>query len=160
MKAAALALLISGCSFMYVQGPPSNYQHMTDVQCTSNDVFPMLDVVFAGLNALDLSLVGSHQFHIEDSGTETVFMGVSAVLVAVHIASAIYGFAKTSSCQEAMANLSARTPHRFQNFLPPQQTPTTPAPPPAPPATGVVPAQQEPPPPAPPEPAPAEPPPN
>ena len=153
MKTAVLALAVSGCSFLYVEGPPSNYQHMTDVHCTSNDVFPRLDVLFAGLNALDVSLVGSHQFHIDDSSTESIFLGVSAALIAVHIASAIYGFTKTSSCEEAMANLAARSPHRFENFLPPQQTPTTPAPPPVPPPTEVVPAQQEPPPPAP-EPAP------
>lgn len=151
MKTAMLALAVSGCSFVFVEGPPSNYQHMTDVHCTSSDVFPMLDVIFAGIDALDLSMVGSHQVHIDDSSTESAFLGVSAAMMAVHIASAIYGFAKTSTCQEAMANISARTPHRFENFLPPQQTPTTPAPPPAPPPTEVVPAQQEPPPPPPPE---------
>jgi hypothetical protein len=154
MKTAVLALAVSGCSFVFVEGPPSNYQHQTDVHCTSNEVFPMLDVVFAGINALDVSMVGSHQYHIDDSTTESLFMGVSAGLIAVHIASAIYGFVKTSSCQDAMANLSARSPHRFENFLPPQQTPTTPAPPPVPPPTEAVPATQEQPPaPAPPEPA-------
>jgi len=145
MKTATLALAVSGCSFMYVQGPPSNYQHMADVHCTSDDRLPMLDVVFAGINALDLSLVGSHQFRIEDSGTESVFMGVSAALIAVHIASAIYGFAKTSSCQEALANVSARTPHQFKNFLPPPPPPAPPPPPPPAP-TEAVPAQQEQPP--------------
>jgi hypothetical protein len=136
MRLLAVAFLLSGCSFLFVQGPPSNYQHMDDFHCTPSDTPPMLDVIFAGVNALDLSLVGSHQYRIEDSSVESAVIATDAILIAVHIASAIYGFAKTTECQEALANLSARRPHRFQNFLPP--------PPPPPPS---VPEQSAPPPP-------------
>src|SRR5205823_1255722 len=105
MKRVAIALLVSGCSFVFVQGPPANYQHMEDFHCTSSEVAPMLDVVFAGLHALDLSLVGSNQFRLDDS-TKSAVIGIDLALIAVHVASAIYGFVKTSDCQEAMGQLS------------------------------------------------------
>jgi hypothetical protein len=149
MKIAALALVASGCSFVFVEGPPSNYQHMTDFHCTSSEVPPMIDAILVGANALSLSLVASHQYRIQDESVEKTVIAIDAVLIAVHVASAIYGFVRTETCQEAMATLSARRPHRFQNFLPPAP------PPPAPPApTEAVPAAQEEPAPPPAEPTP------
>src|SRR5262249_10978313 len=59
MKALALvALLGSGCSFIFVEGPPEGHRSMEDFHCTSSQVAPMVDALLAGVHALDLSLVG------------------------------------------------------------------------------------------------------
>ena len=48
MRRIVLALaLLSGCSFVFVSGPPAHHEQLPYVSCTESRVAPVLDTIFA-----------------------------------------------------------------------------------------------------------------
>jgi hypothetical protein len=45
-----LILATTGCSLLFVHGPPDGYQEMESFSCTESRVLPILDVVEVGAN--------------------------------------------------------------------------------------------------------------
>ncbi|MDP8999666.1 MAG: hypothetical protein M3O46_06100, partial [Myxococcota bacterium] len=49
---AILALECSGCSFLFVKGPPSEPENSRLIECTSSRVAPAFDALFGGLEVI------------------------------------------------------------------------------------------------------------
>jgi hypothetical protein len=104
----ALAISASGCSLLFVNGPPQNHRTSSFFGCTSSNTIPIVDTAFAVGAVLGAASVGSDGY--STSGTRTtgaITYGAAAALLA---GSAVYGFSKTSACREAQAELVARLP--------------------------------------------------
>ncbi len=119
MAAALIATLtgssLSGCSFAFVSGPPANHRQAPYFDCTSSRVVPVLDVVWSVLQTANFALAVSRS----DEDWDDMFNGdpplargtaipVYAILAGLGIGGAVYGFAKTSSCRAAKAELQDR----------------------------------------------------
>ena len=104
---AALLTVSAGCSFAFVDGPPTNHRKLPFFSCTTSNTLPIVDLVIGG--ALAASSVGV----IDGSGSGSNTTATVAVAVgeaALFAASAIYGFNKTSACRDASAELLGRLP--------------------------------------------------
>jgi len=124
---------LSGCSFAFVHGPPPNHERLPSVDCTTSNVLPVLDAVFAGIAAADAvgAATGAPEFRSPKS--EAFAFAAEAVLVG---ASAGYGFTKTSQCRQAqeLAAKRAASQPAMPAFAPAPRVPA--APPPVDPWTG------------------------
>jgi hypothetical protein len=163
-------VMVSGCSFALVSGPPDNHRQLPAFECTTSRVGPILDTVWTALQALNLGLALSY----DDSDWDEIYsgnppvsrktgIGVYSVFAALGAAGMWFGYTRTSACRNAKTELATRAmqpgmPNNgMQTWPPPPATPTAPppatptAPPPAtptaPPPTGTPPTL--PPPPAP-----------
>jgi hypothetical protein len=163
--ALALALCVgtattmtSGCSLLFVDGPPANAQKLRSFNCTTSNSLPVTDAVIGGLFAL--SAVGAATGSSGTSGSTTT-SDVSAaigtgVVAAAFAVSAGVGYSRTSACKDATAELMTRiypgpgapgfapTPYAPSPYMPapqPYDPWTAPAPgaAPPPPAPGAAP---------------------
>jgi hypothetical protein len=105
--AAAIACGGAGCSLAFVNGPPPNHRQLPFFDCTSSNVLPTVDLLFAGAAAVDA--IGGTAGASGLPSTRTELAGF-AVEAAVFAASAVYGYGKTSACKKAQTELFARTP--------------------------------------------------
>jgi hypothetical protein len=112
---AAVVLLhiaASGCSFIFVHGPPANHQQSLSFDCTSSVVAPVLDLIWAGLNGTGAIQAAStddytwNQRYPSTSKSTVLAVGVGWALLSG--ASAIYGFKQTDSCRTAQTDLAIR----------------------------------------------------
>lgn len=91
----------TGCSFLFVQSPPSDVSEAeatrTAPECTSSSTLPVLDVTGAAASALNVMIVGSSEGYTEDQ--KKVLMPLHAVYGVLYAISAIYGFDKTGKCR-------------------------------------------------------------
>ncbi len=115
MKFAALllALAVSGCSFIFVRGPPSDRPQSAAVDCTSSVVAPVLDLIWAGLNGTGAVQAMATDQAAWDANTTTsrgAVIGVGLAWLVISGASAIYGFKTTDACRQAVAAQTARMP--------------------------------------------------
>lgn len=104
----AAALSLSGCSFVFVEGPPADHETRATFGCSASYVSPILDTVYAGLQAL---AIATAQGAADDATAERLSSEEMAVQVgfgAVAVASAIYGFSTVGTCQQARAALTGR----------------------------------------------------
>lgn len=124
---------LAGCSFAFVHGPPPSPERLPSFDCTSSNVLPVLDAVFAGIAVADAvgAATGSPEFRSPKS--EAFAFAAEAVLVG---ASAGYGFTKTSQCRKAQDLLIKRAASQpsLPAFAPAPRVPA--APPPVDPWTG------------------------
>jgi hypothetical protein len=110
--AVVTSVSLSGCSFLFVNGPPDNHKAMPYFDCTSSVAAPVLDTVWAGLNGLGAASAASAsdaqwkaQGQSNERGTVAV---VGLVWLMISGASAIRGYQLTSDCREAKGQLAAR----------------------------------------------------
>lgn len=167
-----LALLatvpLSGCSLLFVDGPPKTYTPPQYVHCSSSPGWPVFDTVVAGLelvrtgiavSASDSAYQGAQISRGADIGFGLAFMTLFAISAGV-------GYGRVSDCNAAM--LGAPMPHprrvRPPSYYPPPPQPgsagpsgppigyppppppnAAPPPPPIPPAPGApgVPQQMD-----------------
>src|SRR6188768_2760267 len=106
LRNARLGLvLMSGCSFALVSGPPSNHQQLPAFDCTTSRLGPILDTVWTVLQVANLGVAAGRS----DAEWDTQFKGdppfsrqtaipVYAVLGALGGAGMYYGFTRTSRC--------------------------------------------------------------
>jgi hypothetical protein len=153
--AALLALFPAGCSFAFVDGPPTVHKQLPYFECTSSNVLPTLDAVVGGLYGIAAvgqlaSSSSSSSTYSNDDHTNAIIYGALAVVAG---ASAVYGYQKTSSCREAKQHLLLRLGNQ-PGFAPQAAPPVDPwlNPPPssfsAPPTAPVAPPAPTPPGPA------------
>jgi hypothetical protein len=96
----------TGCSFVFVDGPPAGHKKMQYFDCSTSNWLPVVDV---GLGAIyGLSAVGA----AVDSNQEKTQLAGLAVLTGALVASGAYGFQRTSACREAKAQLMERLDSR------------------------------------------------
>jgi len=174
-RARGLALLLcwglaattsSGCSFVFVDGPPTNARKMQAFTCTNSNALPVVDAVIAGLAALSVvgALTdGSHETY--DASTQTYKQSpdystaaVAGAWAALFAASAFVGHSRVSECRDATDELMQRMSRGAPGpgFMPapfaPGYAPPAPYDPWTAPPAGFAPLPPAPPPPAPPAP--------
>jgi hypothetical protein len=131
-----------GCSFIFVDGPPTQHKKMPYFDCTSSNVLPVVDSVIGGIYGIAAaSELANHDQYSSTSTSENLGMLGFAALFA---ASGIYGFGKTSSCREAKAELVERASQQPSGFGASSFAPTSPPPGYGAPAPGQMPAPYDP----------------
>jgi hypothetical protein len=135
------ALLLSGCSFVFVDRPKPNNQ-----TCTESYLWPIVDTTMAGLFtvvAVDFATMSKEEYLSKyansgdksDGRTGTAATGF--VMAGAAAASAIYGYINVSRCSPTRT--AAWTPERAQAYAPPASYPM-PAPQLPPPSAPMPPA--------------------
>jgi hypothetical protein len=169
---AFAALLLAGCSFGFVAGPPPQAAQLPSVLCTDSNLAPILDSVLGGLAAtisLGAASATDEKWAMDQSdtsfGARSDAIVVYGALAALEAASAYYGYRTVHTCREARQLADDRVQHALQVLpatwppppgaaLPgatPPTAPAAPSPGPAPPLDPGAPGAPSPPrPPAPP----------
>jgi len=98
----AIAMIVtlslqSGCSFLFVKGPPANHAKLASVDCSDSNAWPVLDTIWAGLNGLG-AVTAAGDATTPNQGQ---VIGVGLAWLAVSGISAIYGFSQVSACSDA-----------------------------------------------------------
>ncbi len=109
---AMSTLPASGCSLFFVNGPPANHRTSSFFGCTSSNTIPGIDTAFAA-GAVVEALAGGGITSADGSPSHDarVASGITyGAAAALFVASAAYGFKKTSECRDAQAELVARLP--------------------------------------------------
>lgn len=146
-----MAMWLSGCSFVFVSGPPSHHQELPSFTCTESRVAPVLDTVFAvlgGANFVFAAAVDDQKWADNYDGkppfARSTAIPVYAVGTLLAVGSAYYGFKNTGECREALATRRRQNESFGQRQGPPSPyappsapyvpppTPSPYAPPPAP----------------------------
>jgi hypothetical protein len=109
-SALLLSTVLSGCSFLFVDGPPSSHKQLPYFECTSGKGWPTVDLVWGGLSGAEalgvLSATSNSSSSASSAGkTTAAILAGEAVLF---IASAVYGYEKASDCREAKDALMNR----------------------------------------------------
>lgn len=145
MRAIALTLAISvtGCSFAFVSGPPSNHRELPAFDCSESRVVPILDTIWTGLQALNLitAAVSSDKtwndtFNGNPPLSRQSAIPLYAVLAGLGAAGMYYGYSRTGACRDAKAEAAGRAAQPMPNgaapgtWPPPAAAPEPSAPPP------------------------------
>jgi hypothetical protein len=103
----ALVLLSTiGCSFVFVESPPSDVRKLPPsepVSCTTSKAAPLIDLAVAGFQAVRTGLAVSQK----DSDykdfpiSRKADIGIGATMTTAFAASMLYGFLTTSACTDA-----------------------------------------------------------
>jgi hypothetical protein len=142
LSSAALGLsMTGGCSWIFTKPLPTYYSRYDYIDCSTNRAPPVLDTLLTLTNVASAIYVAG-QDNVKNKGT-AVSLGLSvATLWAL---SAGYGYAKTSECEQAIAEQSnhyysprPRVQPRPRPY--PQSPPTTTTVPAAAPASAPAPA--------------------
>lgn len=102
-------LILQGCSFLFVHGPPEKHENLRYFDCTSSYAGPVADTGWALTDGVFFAALASAHGDLEEDGSgeknytgEMVFLGVLGV---IHIASAIYGVGNAGQCRDAKQHL-------------------------------------------------------
>jgi hypothetical protein len=108
-SALLLSTVLSGCSFLFVDGPPSSHKQLPYFECSSGKGWPTVDLVYGGLVGIESIALFSASSDFSSSSSDVKSMAAVAAGEAVlFIASAVYGYGKTSDCREAKDELMKR----------------------------------------------------
>ncbi len=92
----------SGCSALFVEGPPPDHARLRYFDCTSSRAAQTVDMILGGV--MVLAALGAAQ----DSSAEPSARLTVNLVAAGLVGSAIYGTVRTDSCREAKSDLMAR----------------------------------------------------
>jgi hypothetical protein len=109
-SALLLSTVLSGCSFLFVDGPPSSHKQLPYFECTSGKGWPTVDLVYGGLVGVESIALFSAKSSLDSSSSSnlTAVAAVAAAEAALFISSAVYGYGKASDCREAKDELMNR----------------------------------------------------
>jgi hypothetical protein len=158
MRRIVLALaLLSGCSFVFVSGPPAHHEQLPYFSCSESRIAPVLDTIFAvlqGANFLLAASVSDERWADNYDGDPPIARSTAIPLYAIGallgVGGAYYGFSRTAACRDAKELALTRAqrngppqawppqqPYPPQGTYPPPQGPYAPPQGPyAPPAQG------------------------
>ena len=126
LAAGAIALTaVSGCSLLFVEGPPHDHASRHFFDCTTSLLAPGIDATLTGALALSVLGVESDQSHT----TGDIVM--QSALVVGAMASATYGYLQVSKCRQAKDDLGERLINMPYLGVPPWDASRAPPPPPA-----------------------------
>lgn len=97
---AAIVSLLPGCSFLFTQSVPDNYEDGPNVPCSTNQAPPVLDTIFTLTNAVSLIYVAAQE-NVPDKGGR-MLLGLSTA--AMWALSANYGYTHTHRCEVVQRN--------------------------------------------------------
>jgi hypothetical protein len=112
------ALAQSGCSFVFVKGPPANHAEVPELDCSSRRGWPVLDTIGAGLSSVAVvSAAADDSLPATDGANKsnrdrTMVLGLGWLVVSG--ISALYGFSKVSECRSAKQRRDAASGPRPQ----------------------------------------------
>ena len=111
----ALLPMATGCGFVFSHAPPEGHEQMDFFTCTESNAGPIIDVIWASLNALGgLAAAGDPDAYAEG----TAVIGLSWAIFSS--AAAAVGFNKSKKCKAAKRALAARqTQGRVERREPP-----------------------------------------
>jgi hypothetical protein len=142
LLAAALAISVTGCSFVFVDGPPREHAKMPTFDCSTSTVVPILDSLFGGLELANFIYTATRTqqdwndiYKGQEPFSRHEGLAIYGALTAVSGLAAWYGFSRVSQCREAKQELMARMSN------PETPTPAPGWPPPAPPVPPMQPVQ-------------------
>lgn len=98
------SLIGSGCSVLFVQGPPTHTSRSQNWDCTESNAAPVADTVAAGLFGIGaFTLAGQNSGYNSttsqnDGGQAAGFSALIAVGLAL---SALHGYSATSKCRDS-----------------------------------------------------------
>jgi hypothetical protein len=124
----------TGCSFLFVQPLEPTTSRYERLDCTTNRTAPVIDTILTATN-LGSAIYVAGQDNVTNKGT-AVTAGVTVALL--WMSSAIYGYTKTSECEDAVEaqDRPYYAPPRLLRPRPPSMlAPPRPPPPPPPPAS-------------------------
>ena len=101
--APALLLATTGCSFLFVDGPPVGHQQRDFFTCTESKTFPTVDAILAGLNTLGVLVAED-----DASFTKEEYQASGTLWAVVNGLSANSGFNKVSACEVAQVQAAQR----------------------------------------------------
>lgn len=124
----AFALVLSsGCSFMFVNGPPANHAEVAVFDCSDSNGWPVVDAVWAALNGIGAISASNDSMNPQQGQ----IVAVGLAWLAVSGISAVYGFSKVSDCNKAKRQRDERYFGSGVAGPTPAVAPRTTAPPPA-----------------------------
>jgi len=136
--AAALALA-SSCSFMFSEGAPANHRDVPTLSCGDSVAPPVVDNIVGGLAGLASVFTAAKKDQViamalppdqpQVRRDQNVAIAESAVIAALDLASAIYGYTAVASCRDAEATRAIELA-RASALPPPYGVPPYGAPPP------------------------------
>jgi hypothetical protein len=148
IRAIALAVLLvspsGGCSLMFVDGPPAQYQNrraVDPVPCTTSNAWPVVDVLWTVLQTVRfIDAIGTDPDSLSDKQKDQLLLqafGSVGFGLLFGVSSGI-GFGRVQECREANADFLPRTSRpvsadRATPGRPPQPRPATAPTPTAPP---------------------------
>lgn len=94
----------SGCSWCFVQGPPEHHEQLRYFDCTTSKVAPVIDTA----GGVIYGITGGTAVLSGDTKDREASIAALAAMSAASAASAVYGFLKTSDCEDAKAALMLR----------------------------------------------------
>jgi hypothetical protein len=106
---ASLLASSSGCSLIFVDGPPAQHRQLAYFECTSSNFAPVVDMVIGGAEGvavLGSAANSSASFH------NTSDLIAPAIAAAAFVASGIIGFRRVADCKEATNALALRAAER------------------------------------------------
>lgn len=89
--------LHSGCSYLFVNGPPANHAERATFECSESNAWPVIDAIWAGLNGIGAASAAGDN----TNPNQGQIVAVGLTWLAVSGTSAIYGFTKVSKCNDA-----------------------------------------------------------
>jgi hypothetical protein len=105
-----LTVLASGCSFVFVHGPPSGHQDLQDFSCTEGKTLPAIDAIWAGIGGI--TMVGGLTSD-PNSGSGDAFKSIAITAGGASLAvwgfSALMGFDRVDRCRTARSELARRS---------------------------------------------------
>jgi hypothetical protein len=89
--------LQSGCSYLFIKGPPANHAQMPSFRCSESSAWAVVDAIWAGLNGVGAAVAAGDDANPDQD--QIVLVGLGWLVLSG--TSAIYGFSKVSECNSA-----------------------------------------------------------
>jgi hypothetical protein len=100
----------SGCSLLFVDGPPPERARQQSIKCTDSNFWPVVDVLWAGFQvgrtAFAVSRDDSYYKDNPLSRESDIALGIA--FLGLHTVSSVVGFRAVSQCNEALGDERAR----------------------------------------------------
>jgi hypothetical protein len=119
------SLVLGGCSFVFVKGPPANHEQLPAVTCTESWIVPGLDTAFTAIQVISLAYAASASEWNENFLSRTGSIVLYAGLAALGGAGMYYGFTRTKRCRAAKAQSRMRGGDQGSWPAPRQPSPPT-----------------------------------
>jgi hypothetical protein len=122
----AVVVVLSGCSFMFVSGPPPNHEQLPSFSCSESRAAPVVDTILAALQVLNLATAAGNtdeEWNNRFNGNPPISRDTAVPLyVATTVlttVSAYYGYKNTGECRAAKEQAAAR----YMQYAPPPYAP-------------------------------------
>lgn len=101
---------VSGCGYLFVNGPPAEHQQMNYFSCTESNTGPILDAVWAGLSAASAIAIAVDPDAYEETWDVSSGSGIASSVLWTGFSgsAALVGFNKTDDCRAAKRALAER----------------------------------------------------